>query len=257
VLKSCQSVCRTSCCLSAAILTDQCSLPILHCRQPVQGGSTGIAARRNRQTAVCLLFGAEGLGITLNRPYVHARFLRNTSCRAAESGLVLCCAAVFRESIPMGETSLSPQQVQHMVQQMGQKFKGNKYHLLQLNCNHFANELCLQLTNKPAPSWVSRGCFWYWQRRPSAWRLLNCRCQQPVLRSCTCSHAMPLYAVRNADAVLIPCACLASLCLSHAECGCVHAHVAADQQVGGPGCDAALLPTRLMGAAFANTLSHS
>jgi hypothetical protein len=42
-----------------------------------------------------------------------------------------------------------------MVQQMGQKFKGNKYHLLQLNCNHFANELCLQLTNKPAPSWVS------------------------------------------------------------------------------------------------------
>lgn len=55
----------------------------------------------------------------------------------------------------MGETSLSPQQVQHLVQQMGQHYKGNKYHLLQLNCNHFANDLCLQLAGKPAPGWVS------------------------------------------------------------------------------------------------------
>lgn len=55
----------------------------------------------------------------------------------------------------MGDTSLTPQQVQHLVQQMGQHYKGNKYHLLQLNCNHFANDLSLQLTNKPAPGWVS------------------------------------------------------------------------------------------------------
>lgn len=55
----------------------------------------------------------------------------------------------------MGETSLTPQQVQHLVQQMGQHYKGNKYHLLQLNCNHFANDLSLQLTGKPAPGWVS------------------------------------------------------------------------------------------------------
>jgi len=57
----------------------------------------------------------------------------------------------------MGETSLTASQVQHLVQQMGQHYKGNKYHLLQLNCNHFASDLCLQLTGKPAPSWVSRG----------------------------------------------------------------------------------------------------
>lgn len=64
--------------------------------------------------------------------------------------------AVFRESILMGETSLTPQQVQHLVQQMGQHYKGNKYHLLQLNCNHFANDLSLQLTGKPAPGWINR-----------------------------------------------------------------------------------------------------
>jgi hypothetical protein len=26
---------------------------------------------------------------------------------------------------------------------------------LQLNCNHFASDMCLQLTGKPAPPWVS------------------------------------------------------------------------------------------------------
>eukprot|EP00882_Tetradesmus_deserticola_P014918 GHRQ01015875.1.p1 GENE.GHRQ01015875.1~~GHRQ01015875.1.p1 ORF type:complete len:196 (+),score=45.85 GHRQ01015875.1:905-1492(+) len=64
--------------------------------------------------------------------------------------------AAFRESIHMGETDLTAAQVQHLVQQMGHHYKGNKYHLLQLNCNHFASDMCLQLTAKPVPSWVSR-----------------------------------------------------------------------------------------------------
>eukprot|EP00878_Enallax_costatus_P013088 GHUV01013676.1.p1 GENE.GHUV01013676.1~~GHUV01013676.1.p1 ORF type:complete len:131 (+),score=20.10 GHUV01013676.1:525-917(+) len=63
--------------------------------------------------------------------------------------------AAYRECIHMGETTLSASQVQHLVQQMGHHYKGNKYHLLQLNCNHFASDMCMQLTGKPAPSWVS------------------------------------------------------------------------------------------------------
>lgn len=67
-----------------------------------------------------------------------------------------CLPAAFRESIPMGETDLTAAQVQHLVQQMGHHYKGNKYHLLQLNCNHFASDMCMQLTGKPAPPWVSK-----------------------------------------------------------------------------------------------------
>jgi hypothetical protein len=43
-------------------------------------------------------------------------------------------AVTFRESIYMGETDLTPAQVQSLVQQMGQQYKGNSYHLLQTNC---------------------------------------------------------------------------------------------------------------------------
>ena len=44
---------------------------------------------------------------------------------------VLQRAVTFRERIKIGETSLSPQEVQVTVQEMGESFKGNAYHLLQ------------------------------------------------------------------------------------------------------------------------------
>ncbi|KAF8055918.1 ESR2 [Scenedesmus sp. PABB004] len=56
----------------------------------------------------------------------------------------------------MGDTALSAGQVQQLVQQMGHQYKGNQYHLLQLNCNHFASDMCVQLTGKPAPPWINR-----------------------------------------------------------------------------------------------------
>lgn len=60
----------------------------------------------------------------------------------------------FREAIPMGETSLSPRQVYAVVQELGQQFRGNAYHLLQQNCNTFSDELCFRLTGLQAPPWV-------------------------------------------------------------------------------------------------------
>eukprot|EP00798_Chlamydomonas_sp_ICE-L_P027130 gene27130-2359_t len=63
---------------------------------------------------------------------------------------------IFRESHYVGETDLSQAEVQQLVARLGQEFKGNKYHLLQKNCNHFATDLCLQLVGKPAPAWVNR-----------------------------------------------------------------------------------------------------
>ncbi|GIL72375.1 hypothetical protein Vretimale_4154 [Volvox reticuliferus] len=63
---------------------------------------------------------------------------------------------VFRESIPMGETDLTQQEIHHLVQRMGNDYKGNNYHLLQRNCNHFASDLCRQLVGKEAPNWINR-----------------------------------------------------------------------------------------------------
>lgn len=50
---------------------------------------------------------------------------------------------------------MTPQHVQQAVQEMGEQYKGNAYHLLQRNCNHFSNDLCRKLTAKEAPLWVS------------------------------------------------------------------------------------------------------
>lgn len=64
-------------------------------------------------------------------------------------------AVLFRESIQVGTTQMSPQRVQQVVQEMGETYKGNAYHLLQRNCNHFSNDLCQKLTGQQAPLWVS------------------------------------------------------------------------------------------------------
>lgn len=41
-----------------------------------------------------------------------------------------------------------------LVQAMGSEYKGNAYHLLQRNCNNFADDLCKHLVGKPVPFWV-------------------------------------------------------------------------------------------------------
>lgn len=62
----------------------------------------------------------------------------------------------WREAVLVGRTSLSPTQVYELVQAMGQEYKGNRYHLLQMNCNSFSADLCRRLTGQEAPTWVNR-----------------------------------------------------------------------------------------------------
>lgn len=62
----------------------------------------------------------------------------------------------FRVSIPMGVCRLSKTEVERLVDQMGQGYKGNTYHLLQKNCNHFSNAFCKELVGRRAPTWVNR-----------------------------------------------------------------------------------------------------
>ena len=64
-------------------------------------------------------------------------------------------AVVWRESVQVGETSMGSREVQQIVGELGSAdFKGNAYHLLQRNCNHFSDALCKRLTGQPAPTWV-------------------------------------------------------------------------------------------------------
>eukprot|EP00210_Caulerpa_lentillifera_P006838 g6537.t1 len=62
----------------------------------------------------------------------------------------------FRVSIPMGECQLSKTEVEQLTLKMGKKYKGNMYHLLQKNCNHFSNDFCKELVGKRAPNWINR-----------------------------------------------------------------------------------------------------
>nr|CAD2145581.1 unnamed protein product [Meloidogyne enterolobii] len=62
----------------------------------------------------------------------------------------------FRESIHLGETDFSPEDVQKIIRQMGNEYQGDKYHLISKNCNHFSNQLSKTLTGKELPSWINR-----------------------------------------------------------------------------------------------------
>ncbi|PPS09862.1 hypothetical protein GOBAR_AA10802 [Gossypium barbadense] len=67
-----------------------------------------------------------------------------------------CPGFIFRRSVLLGSTSMSRSEFQLFIEQLSQKYHGDTYHLITKNCNHFTDEVCLQLTGKPIPGWVNR-----------------------------------------------------------------------------------------------------
>jgi hypothetical protein len=65
-------------------------------------------------------------------------------------------AVVHREKILVGYTNLSESQIFGVLKELGSMFRGNRYHLLQMNCNTFSSQLCHRLTGKRAPGWINR-----------------------------------------------------------------------------------------------------
>lgn len=47
----------------------------------------------------------------------------------------------FKETIVIGYTDFDQDDVKQIVEQLGVKFRGDKYHLLHQNCNHFTDAL--------------------------------------------------------------------------------------------------------------------
>ncbi|XP_067630158.1 deubiquitinase DESI2-like [Eurosta solidaginis] len=62
----------------------------------------------------------------------------------------------FRQTINLGCTQFSCNQVYQIVEELGQKFTGSSYHLINNNCNHFCDYLAQFLCGKGIPGWVNR-----------------------------------------------------------------------------------------------------
>ncbi|KAI8371777.1 PPPDE putative peptidase domain-containing protein [Radiomyces spectabilis] len=62
----------------------------------------------------------------------------------------------FKQSIHMGYTDLSEDELAQEVAIISQEFGGTSYNLLTRNCNHFTEEFCRRLTGKQIPAWINR-----------------------------------------------------------------------------------------------------
>ncbi|XP_037970521.1 deubiquitinase DESI2 [Plutella xylostella] len=62
----------------------------------------------------------------------------------------------FRQSVLIGYTRFSEEEVRRLVAELGKQFRGDRYHLMNNNCNHFTSAFCLALCNQDIPAWVNR-----------------------------------------------------------------------------------------------------
>lgn len=61
----------------------------------------------------------------------------------------------YRESLPMGDTSLSEKQIKEVLDRLSAEWPGSEYDLLRKNCCSFSNTLCMELGVGPIPAWVT------------------------------------------------------------------------------------------------------
>ncbi|XP_044262531.1 deubiquitinase DESI2-like [Tribolium madens] len=62
----------------------------------------------------------------------------------------------YRETLHIGDTDLTRDEIARIVVKLGRKFRGIKYHLIYNNCNHFSATFTKLLCKKTIPNWVNR-----------------------------------------------------------------------------------------------------
>ncbi|XP_003738173.1 deubiquitinase DESI2 [Galendromus occidentalis] len=62
----------------------------------------------------------------------------------------------YKTSIVLGQTDFTEGEVRNLVESMGDDFRGDLYHLMNKNCNHFTGDLGKILCGGEIPSWVNR-----------------------------------------------------------------------------------------------------
>jgi hypothetical protein len=64
--------------------------------------------------------------------------------------------ATFREAITLGKYGGTQRDLDRILDELRESFKGSSYHVLTQNCNCFADALVQRLLNKPIPGFVNR-----------------------------------------------------------------------------------------------------
>lgn len=67
-----------------------------------------------------------------------------------------CPGFKFRKSICVGTLWIGPERFREFMEDIACEYTGDSYHLLFKNCNHFSDDVCVQLVNSHIPHWVNR-----------------------------------------------------------------------------------------------------
>lgn len=67
-----------------------------------------------------------------------------------------CPGFIYKRSVWLGTTEMSPSDFHLFLEHLSGKYRGDTYNLTAKNCNHFTDDVCMQLTGKHIPGWVNR-----------------------------------------------------------------------------------------------------